>query len=293
MSHPEEIPEGGNNVGITMSTLRKILAVENPGDGLALYTFYAYTSRWQNAKDSKCTIAYAAKGLGWTEERVRKAKKALMEKGLVEECRKTDKQTNRVVGWYVKVKALDKSTLRKNHTVEMKVHPPVFPDCGLNHTVENHYPNATVVELSATRVEEIKDSNESCDGVVEEDSKGTEHKQFIEDWCGYYEKKFKDKYPFNGRDAKAVKTLLRHFGSPEKAKEFIKSCHAKISTYPFNNTTTLYDLANNLPRLIAALNNPPQTQKEKKLNGEYRNPTRPPVFDPTRDVQLPRTGTAG
>lgn len=53
------------------------------GDMMALYTFYAYTAKWQETHKIRCTTGFAVKGMGWTEARVLRAKKALMRIGLV------------------------------------------------------------------------------------------------------------------------------------------------------------------------------------------------------------------
>lgn len=99
-----------------------------------------------------------------------------------------------------------------------------------------------------------------------------EHAQFIADWTLYYERRTKQKYPFNGRDGKAVKTLLKHFGGIDPAKTFIKACHARSKEgFPFGATETLPDLANGIARLQAALATPP------KQNGRPQTPRGVPV----------------
>lgn len=81
-----------------------------------------------------------------------------------------------------------------------------------------------------------------------------EHQEFIDAWMQYYEKRNGAPYPFGGRDAKAVKQLLDHFGDPEDAKLFIKAVHKRTKDgYPFENAETLYGIANNLAVLQAAL----------------------------------------
>lgn len=90
-----------------------------------------------------------------------------------------------------------------------------------------------------------------------------EHAQFIDAWMRYYADRHKGlKYPFNGRDAKAVKELLAYFGDQKKLREFIKECHSRRG-YPFDNLETLYEIHSNLARLVSALN-PPSTNGFKK-----------------------------
>jgi hypothetical protein len=87
------------------------------------------------------------------------------------------------------------------------------------------------------------------------DKPPSDHSRFIDDWCKYYEARTKTKYAFqDGRDGKAVKLLLGHFGGVEAAKAFIKSVHSRAGTgFPFATVDTLSDLANNISRLQAAL----------------------------------------
>lgn len=92
---------------------------------------------------------------------------------------------------------------------------------------------------------------------------GGVHQQFIDGWMGYYEKRYGAKYAFQGgRDGKAIKTLLGHFETADKAKAFIGKCHAREGEgYPFANTKTLSEIANNISKLQAALSRP------AKVNG--------------------------
>lgn len=81
------------------------------------------------------------------------------------------------------------------------------------------------------------------------------HQQFIADWMEYFEKRNGTPYAFSsGRDGKAAAQLRHHFKSWEEAKRFITSVHARAGDgYPFANAETLYDLANNIAKLQAAL----------------------------------------
>lgn len=96
------------------------------------------------------------------------------------------------------------------------------------------------------------------------ESEKSEHAQFIAEWMAYFSARTGQRYPFQPRDAKAVKILLKHFekelgeGTPkEKAKRFIKAVHAAkkrtSGRFPFSAVDTLYDLANGIARLQAAL----------------------------------------
>jgi hypothetical protein len=99
-------------------TLDILLKQENPGDLIALYTFYYYTAKWQDTTKAKATTAYTAKGLQWSEPRVRRSKKKLIELQLVEDVRITDSKTGKVKGYYVQVKFI--WTLAEAHPVDLR-----------------------------------------------------------------------------------------------------------------------------------------------------------------------------
>ncbi len=72
------------SVGITAVTIDRLLGMEQPDKCLALYTFFAYTARWQKKTNAKCTASYAAKAMGWSESVVHRIKARLVDAGLIE-----------------------------------------------------------------------------------------------------------------------------------------------------------------------------------------------------------------
>lgn len=80
---------------LTKATIDIFLKQKNPGDLIALYSFYYYTSKWQHTNQPKCTTEYVAKGLHWNRSKVAKVKKQLMEFGLIEDVRMIDEQTKK------------------------------------------------------------------------------------------------------------------------------------------------------------------------------------------------------
>lgn len=87
----------------------------------------------------------------------------------------------------------------------------------------------------------------------------SDHATVIAKWMEYYEKRTALKYPFGPRDAKAVKTLLAHFKTVAAVGDFIQRCHKRSKEgFPFGATETLYDIANGIARLQAALSQPPK-----------------------------------
>lgn len=89
---------------LSKATIDRILELKevNIPDVIALYTFYYYTAKWQKTNQPKSTTGYTAKGLNITEERVVKAKKALIDLGLIENIRNVDEK-GKVTGWYIKI----------------------------------------------------------------------------------------------------------------------------------------------------------------------------------------------
>jgi hypothetical protein len=63
--------------------------------------FYYYTAKCQKTNQIKANIDYTAKALRWTEDKVRKTKKALISLGLVEDLVKRNER-NSITGHYIK-----------------------------------------------------------------------------------------------------------------------------------------------------------------------------------------------
>lgn len=114
---------------LTKQTLDIFLKQENPADLIALYTFYYYTAKWQSTNQIKCTTQYVANGLHWSEGKVRKVKKQLIEFGLIEDTQSVDKN-NRITGHYIKM-----NYIFKKETIE-NIHPYENPQGGKDHRVE-------------------------------------------------------------------------------------------------------------------------------------------------------------
>lgn len=106
------------------------------------------------------------------------------------------------------------------------------------------------------------------DGEAKMEVTGADHANLIEWWMVIYQEATQTKYPFGPRDAKAVKQLLKHFQSLPATREFIAEVQRRQKDgYPFANTTTLYDIANGLARLLAALQAPPQGRRGEAPKG--------------------------
>ena len=115
---------------------------KNIGDLIALYIFYVYTAKWQKTNQIKCTTGYVANGLNWSENKVRKIKKLLIDMELIED-KKTKKSTGRgketvISGWYIHLKYL----LKEETLLKVLSHPYGFPEGGTPQTVGNQGTNA-------------------------------------------------------------------------------------------------------------------------------------------------------
>jgi hypothetical protein len=93
-NHPIVISPGDYNL---------MLKQENPGDLIAVYCHYYFTGRWQKTNQPWATDVYIRKGLKFSENRVRRARKKLEELGLIEIIEKRDKK-GRIKGKYIKIK---------------------------------------------------------------------------------------------------------------------------------------------------------------------------------------------
>lgn len=104
---------------LTKQTLDIFLREENPAELIALYTFYYYTAKWQQTNQIRCTTDYVAKGMHWNRSKVTKVKKQLLEFGLIEDVRKVDPETKKVIGYYVKMNyVFKKETLEKSQCTQ-------------------------------------------------------------------------------------------------------------------------------------------------------------------------------
>lgn len=103
---------------LTKQTLDILLDTQNPSDAIGLYTFYYYTAKWQKTNQPRCTTSYTAQGMKWSETRVRKIKKELIDRGLIEDICQKD-ENGKISGHYIKLNyIIAQTTLKENHTVE-------------------------------------------------------------------------------------------------------------------------------------------------------------------------------
>ena len=87
---------------LTKETIDRLLKEKEPMGLMSLYTFYYYTSKWQETNVIKCTTNYVSKGLKISENKVRSLKKTLIQLGLIEDVKKRNKES-KFEGHYIKV----------------------------------------------------------------------------------------------------------------------------------------------------------------------------------------------
>jgi hypothetical protein len=126
-------------VVIPKAVIDIFLKSDEPADLISLYTFYYHTAKWQRTNRIKATTGYCAKGLHWGEDRVRRAKKQLIDIGLVYDVRTIDKDTHKASGWYIQITYIMKNS---NVVEHLKATLPPNPECGIVQSVEVNETNA-------------------------------------------------------------------------------------------------------------------------------------------------------
>ena len=156
----------------TKQTYDAFLKSENPSELIALYSFYYYTAKWQKTNQPKCTTNYAANGLKWSESKIRKFKKELIDLGLIEDIALRDEH-NKIAGHYIKLNyILKQSTLKESHTIEN-------PQCGNSDSVEKNGTNA----LSTNNINALSTNNINALSINNKNkNKKTEYDVLVENY---------------------------------------------------------------------------------------------------------------
>lgn len=171
------------------------LKQEHPADLMALYWFYYYTAKWQKTDKAKATTSYAAKGLKWSEDRIRRTKKILIQLGLIEDITSRDKNTNKITGHYIYVKFI---WWDKNKTDSFDKEKP---HCGKTHRVENSEGNALITGNGNALITGNKNI----------------YTFFLEKWN---EQKIKVHKKITSKKESAIKKALKDFTQEEILKSF-------------------------------------------------------------------------
>jgi len=89
---------------ISMSIINNLLKLgKSSSDAIALYILYYHTGRWQKTNQPYAINYYVHLKLGWSTNRIKKAKKILIDNNYITNiCRKRKDGTYK--GWYVRVK---------------------------------------------------------------------------------------------------------------------------------------------------------------------------------------------
>ncbi len=86
-------------------TTDRLLELDNPGDAMALYHFYYYTAKYRHSDYVWANNNYVAKGLKWSDNRLAKAKRDLLQLELIEQPKRQ---------WSPITKKLDKPLIKIN-----------------------------------------------------------------------------------------------------------------------------------------------------------------------------------
>lgn len=146
---------------ISKPTIDRIFQSDQP-DSIALYLFYYYTAKWQNANCAKCTSGYAMNGLNIGRIKFTQWKKNLINLGLIEDIvNRNDK--GQVGGNYIKV-----------NFVHYKI-PKTALDTLLSHTAENPLVgNQHTNALSTNSINALITNKTSIPSESKNDSNGTQ-----------------------------------------------------------------------------------------------------------------------
>jgi hypothetical protein len=97
---------------------------------IALLVFYHRTALWQRTNQPRASIACVMKGLSWGRDKVRAVRSLLLKAGLIEDALCRDATTERVKGWFVKVRYFHPTDFQGGGSTEGNFHPPDFTTGG-------------------------------------------------------------------------------------------------------------------------------------------------------------------
>lgn len=105
-------------IGVTFETI-DLLTRDKQMDALALYMAYAAIAEWQKTNAIKATKNFMLERTGWSKQRYERAKRELVDRGLIENVRRTDKD-GKTEGWYVSVNHIVTTTKRASTLPEIQ-----------------------------------------------------------------------------------------------------------------------------------------------------------------------------
>lgn len=136
---------------ITKQTFENLAAQLNNADLITLYLTYYSIAKWQKTNHIFSTTSFTANRLNWAEGRLRRAKKQLIDMGLIEDLQKKD-SAGKIAGHYIKVNYIFcNDTLSEIHTVDN-------PQCGSTHSVDNRETST----LSNINISALSNNNKSA-----------------------------------------------------------------------------------------------------------------------------------
>lgn len=94
---------------VNQTTIERLFQEKNK-NALVLYMFYYKTAKWQDTTIIKANDEYCKKSLNWGTDKLKSAKKALLDMNLIKILNKRDSQ-NKIIGWFVEINYFTNSTI--------------------------------------------------------------------------------------------------------------------------------------------------------------------------------------
>lgn len=146
---------------LSKQTIDKFLEYKNASDLIGLYTFYYYTAKWQKTNQPKCTLKYICKGLSWGKDKVIKTRKILEKIGLIQQIKRIDNKTGKVIGWFIKINYI---WSKKKETQIPLVQKVDIPEGGLQDTNALNVNNINALNVNKEMLKK-KEINESIERI--------------------------------------------------------------------------------------------------------------------------------
>lgn len=254
-----------NKVCLSQAMLDKLFSQSNPGDVLALYTFYRYTANWQNTDQPKAVDKYCMKGLGWGKIKFAHAKNILIDLNLIEKVpsRNVD---GHITHWYIKVNYVWRDTNNNNTEISVVVHNRQVANVTATQTAINGVDQQQVLKTTCCKQETnaLKSINKNTLKIKSIDIEKNSYELFLK----YFPQEWLDNQLFKS----TIKKLVTHYKEKKKlltqtsisllAEEIIKLGSSQIAIESINKT-----IINNWSGFF-----PVKTIKSVKSEKQVKNP---------------------
>lgn len=207
-------------VHITGETIDFVLR-ELGSEALALYVAYAGIAQWQNTRTVKATTLFMANRMKWSEDKLRKVKKLLLQNGYIEDITKKDSD-NKVKGWYIKINYVVKS-----HTVE-NARGWENPECGKKGGQVLYKETSSAFKETSSALERkqsIKEDSLDLSELFPEEKKPSVTSNEVSVVIEYFNELFGTRYRVTPDRSKKIRLRLKTY-TLEEIKTAITKCKA-------------------------------------------------------------------